>query len=116
MGEECASFLHAIFARPGRTKRALSSWGKRVGRGRASGVPCAFAVRRAGSQRLLPLRPPQTLPAGRPGPRHWAGGGGDHREGRVKEGEGQETARLEMVGVRSIGWDPQQCNPGPGWD
>ena len=27
-----------------------------------------------------------------------AGGGGDHREGRVKEGEGQETARLEMVG------------------
>ena len=32
MGEECASFLHAIFARPGRTKRALSSWGKRVGK------------------------------------------------------------------------------------
>lgn len=32
VGQECPSFLHTIFARPGMTKREMRSWGKGVGK------------------------------------------------------------------------------------
>nr|XP_019842604.1 PREDICTED: collagen alpha-1(I) chain-like [Bos indicus] len=91
--------------RPGRRGRGQPGHRGRA-RDRASGVPCAFAVRRAGSLRLLPLRPPWTLPAVRLSPR--AGPCARRAAPSIPQPQGARSARGQWLGPAALPASPHR--------